>query len=106
MPGGGPAALFTRQEVPMPKIYLLDVTNHDGVQTARLGLSKLEKTMPNLYLNETGVFQSEFGFPTTKHEINYLKANLELAEIGVIKPLRLRGWVRAIPRDAGVGFQN
>ena len=26
----------------MPKIYLLDVTNRDGVQTAKLGLSKDE----------------------------------------------------------------
>jgi hypothetical protein len=49
-----------------PKIYFLDVTNRDGVQTAKLGLSKLEKTMINIYLNEMGVFQSEFGFPTTR----------------------------------------
>ncbi len=90
----------------MPKIYLLDVTNRDGVQTARLGLSKLEKTMINIYLNEMGVFQSEFGFPTTRHEINYLKANLELAEIGVIKPMRLEGWIRAIPADVETTFRN
>lgn len=90
----------------MPKIYLLDVTNRDGVQTARLGLSKLEKTMINIYLNEMGVFQSEFGFPTTHHEINYLKANLELAEIGVIQPLRLSGWIRAIPTDVEQTFRN
>ena len=73
----------------MPAIYLIDVTNRDGVQTAKLGLSKLEKTMLNIYLNEMGVFQSEFGFPTTHHETNYIKANLELAEIGVLKPIRL-----------------
>ncbi len=90
----------------MPKIYLIDVTNRDGVQTARLGLSKLEKTMINIYLNEMGVFQSEFGFPTTRHEINYLKANLELAEIGVIKPMRLEGWIRAIPADVETTFRN
>jgi len=90
----------------MPKIYLIDVTNRDGVQTARLGLSKLEKTMINIYLNEMGVFQSEFGFPTTRHEINYLKANLELAEIGVIKPMRLEGWIRAIPDDVETTFRN
>ena len=90
----------------MPKIYLIDVTNRDGVQTARLGLSKLEKTMINIYLNEMGVFQSEFGFPTTRHEINYLKANLELAEIGVIKPMRLGGWIRAIPADVETTFRN
>ena len=52
----------------MGKIYIIDVTNRDGVQTAKLGLSKLEKTMINIYLNEMGVFQSEFGFPTTRHE--------------------------------------
>ena len=90
----------------MPKIFLLDVTNRDGVQTARLGLSKLEKTMLNIYLNDMGVFQSEFGFPTTKHEINYLRANLELAEIGVIKPMRLGGWIRAIPADVELAFKN
>jgi isopropylmalate/homocitrate/citramalate synthase len=90
----------------MPKIYLMDVTNRDGVQTARLGLAKLEKTMINIYLNEMGVFQSEFGFPTTRHEINYLQANLELAEIGVIKPLRLGGWIRAIPEDVEATFRN
>ncbi len=90
----------------MPKMYLLDVTNRDGVQTARLGLSKLEKTMINIYLNEMGVFQSEFGFPTTRHEVNYLKANLELAEIGVIKPLRLGGWIRAISTDVEATFRN
>ncbi len=90
----------------MSKIYLIDVTNRDGVQTARLGLAKLEKTMINMYLNEMGVFQSEFGFPTTRHEINYLNANIELAEIGVIKPLRLGGWIRAIPGDVELAYRN
>ncbi len=51
-------------------IKILDVTNRDGVQTDKLGLSKLEKTMINLYLNEMGVCQSEFGFPVTRHETN------------------------------------
>ncbi|MBI4296654.1 MAG: homocitrate synthase [Chloroflexi bacterium] len=83
----------------MPRIYLIDVTNRDGVQTAKLGLSKLEKTMINMYLNEMGVFQSEFGFPTTKHESHYLQANLELSEMGILKPIRLAGWIRAIPED-------
>lgn len=90
----------------MPKIYLIDVTNRDGVQTAKLGLAKLEKTMINIYLNDLGVFQSEFGFPTTNHEINYLRANLELAQIGVIKPMRLSGWIRAIPADVELAFRN
>jgi homocitrate synthase NifV len=89
----------------MPKIYLLDVTNRDGVQTAKLGLSKLEKTMINIYLNEMGVFQSEFGFPTTKHESHYLQANLELAEMGVLKPIRLGGWIRAIVDDVETAFK-
>ena len=48
-----------------PKIYIIDVTNRDGVQTSRICLSKLEKTMINIYLNKMGVFQSEFGFPVT-----------------------------------------
>jgi homocitrate synthase NifV len=90
----------------MPKIYLIDVTNRDGVQTAKLGLSKLEKTMINIYLNDMGVFQSEFGFPTTRHEVNYLNANLGLAEMGVIKPLRLGGWIRAIPADVELTYRN
>ncbi len=89
----------------MPKIYFIDVTNRDGVQTAKLGLSKLEKTLINLYLNEMGVFQSEFGFPTTRHETLYLQANLELAEMGVLQPIRLEGWVRAIASDAETAFR-
>ena len=88
----------------MSKIYFIDVTNRDGVQTARLGLSKLEKTMINVYLNEMGVFQSEFGFPTTKHESFYLQANLELAEMGVLQPIRLAGWVRATAEDVEKAF--
>ena len=60
------------------KIYLIDVTNRGGIQTATPGLSKLAKTMINMYLNEMGVYQSEFGFPTTRHESNYLRANLWL----------------------------
>jgi homocitrate synthase NifV len=89
----------------MGKIYIIDVTNRDGVQTAKLGLSKLEKTMINIYLNEMGVFQSEFGFPTTKHETNYLKANLELAQMGVLKPIRLGGWIRATVEDVQTTFK-
>jgi len=89
----------------MPKIYFIDVTNRDGVQTAKLGLSKLEKTLINIYLNEMGIFQSEFGFPTTKHESLYLKANLELAEMGVLQPIRLEGWIRAIVGDVETAFK-
>jgi homocitrate synthase NifV len=91
--------------MPENKIYILDVTNRDGVQTSRLGLAKLEKTMINIYLNEMGIFQSEFGFPTTHHEINYLNANLELAEIGVISPMRLEGWMRAVVEDVELALQ-
>ena len=39
-----------------PKIYIIDVTNRDGVQTSRICLSKLEKTMINLYLNELDTY--------------------------------------------------
>jgi len=81
------------------KIYLVDVTNRDGVQTSRICLSKLQKTMINLYLNEMGVFQSEFGFPLTRHETNYLNANLELVKKGVLAPIRLSGWIRATKED-------
>jgi isopropylmalate/homocitrate/citramalate synthase len=93
------------REAKMAKIYFIDVTNRDGVQTARLGLSKLEKTMINMYLNEMGIFQSEFGFPTTKHESRYLQANLELAKMGVLKPIRLGGWIRAVVTDVERAFK-
>lgn len=89
----------------MPKIYFIDVTNRDGVQTARLGLSKLEKTLINMYLNEMGIFQSEFGFPTTRHESLYLQANLELAEMDVLQPIRLEGWIRATVTDVETAFR-
>jgi citrate (Re)-synthase len=89
----------------MGQIHIIDVTNRDGVQTAKLGLSKLEKTMLNLYLNAMGVFQSEFGFPTTRHEKNYLEANLELASKGVLQPMRLAGWLRAVPGDVELAFK-
>ncbi|MFC2035335.1 homocitrate synthase [Chloroflexota bacterium] len=83
----------------MGKIYLIDVTNRDGVQTAKLGLSKLAKTLINMYLNEMGVYQSEFGFPTTEHESHYLRANLRLQEMGILYPIRLEGWLRATTED-------
>ena len=88
------------------KIYFVDVTNRDGVQTSRLGLAKLEKTIINLMLNDMGITQSEFGFPTTTHEINYLNGNLELVERGVIKTTRLSGWMRAIASDVELSFKN
>ena len=90
----------------MPKIYFVDVTNRDGVQTSRLGLAKLEKTMINLMLNDMGITQSEFGFPTTMHEINYLNANLELVKRGVINKTKLSGWMRAIAGDVETSFAN
>ena len=81
------------------KIRIIDVTNRDGVQTSRLGLAKLEKTIINFHLNEMGIYQSEFGFPFTNHEKNYLKANLELAQMGVLRPIVLSGWCRAVKED-------
>ncbi len=89
----------------MGKVYLIDVTNRDGVQTAKLGLSKLAKTMLNMYLDEMGVYQSEFGFPTTRHESNYLRANLKLQEMGVLKSIRLGGWMRATVEDVEKAFK-
>jgi homocitrate synthase NifV len=85
-------------------IRIIDVTNRDGVQTSRLGLAKLEKTIINLMLNEMGIFQSEFGFPTARHETNYLNANLELAAAGILAPIKLEGWLRAIPADIKAAF--
>ncbi len=88
------------------KVYLIDVTNRDGVQTSRILLPKLSKTMLNIYLDEMGIYQSEIGFPTLRHEINYINANLELAKMGVIKRLHLEGWCRAIVDDVKLAFQN
>lgn len=90
----------------MGKIYFVDVTNRDGVQTSRLGLAKLEKTIINLMLDNMGISQSEFGFPTTKHEINYLNGNLELVERGVIRKTKLSGWMRAMAEDVELSFKN
>ena len=81
------------------RIYILDVTNRDGVQTSRLGLAKLEKTVLNILLNKMGVHQCEFGFPNTLHETNYINANLELARMKVIHPMILSGWMRAMETD-------
>jgi homocitrate synthase NifV len=83
----------------MPKVYLIDVTNRDGVQTSRIGLAKLQKTMLNIMLNEMGVFQTELGFPFTRHEANYINGNLELQEKGFLTPIVLEGWCRGIPKD-------
>jgi homocitrate synthase NifV len=88
-----------------PKIYIIDVTNRDGVQTSRICLSKLQKTMINFYLNDLGVFQSEFGFPFTHHETNYLNANLELVKKKALYPIRLGGWLRATREDVRTAFR-
>ena len=88
------------------KVYLIDVTNRDGVQTSRILLPKLSKTMLNLYLDEMGIFQSEIGFPTLKHELGYINANLELVKLGAFKKIHLEGWCRAIPEDVKLSFKN
>jgi len=62
--------------------------------------------MINLYLNEMGITQSEFGFPNTRHEINYLNANLQLVDRGVIDKTRLSGWMRGLASDVYEAFQN
>ncbi len=87
-------------------IYFVDVTNRDGVQTSRLGLAKLQKTIINLMLDHMGISQSEFGFPTTKHELNYLNGNLELVDRGVINQTKLSGWMRGVASDVVQSFQN
>src|SRR6201987_5255879 len=80
----------------MPTIHFLDVTNRDGVQTARTGLSKFGKVMVNYYLGRLGVGQSEIGFPFLFHEVPYVRANVALAEAGGFGDLRLAGWCRAV----------
>jgi isopropylmalate/homocitrate/citramalate synthase len=83
----------------MPSVHFLDVTNRDGVQTARTGLSKFGKVMVNFYLGRLGVAQSEIGFPFLFHEVPYVRACLALAEAGAFGGLRLSGWCRAVPAD-------
>lgn len=87
-------------------VYFIDVTNRDGVQTSRILLPKLAKTMINLYLDQMGIFQSEIGFPTLKHEANYINANLELQNAGAFRRIRLEGWCRAIIEDIELTFHN
>lgn len=88
------------------RIYFVDVTNRDGVQTSRLGLAKLEKTIINLMLDDMGITQSEFGFPTTQHEINYLNGNLELVKRQAIRTTKLSGWMRGMAADVELSFKN
>lgn len=88
----------------MPKIHLLDVTNRDGVQTARVGLSKFQKTMLHWFLSRVGVHQSEMGFPFVPHEQNYVRANLALREQGVFGEMILAGWTRAVRRDVAASL--
>jgi isopropylmalate/homocitrate/citramalate synthase len=83
----------------MPRIHFLDVTDRDGVQTARTGLSKFGKTMVNRYLGRLGVAQSEIGFPFLFHEVPYVCAQIALGEAGAFGELRLSGWCRAVERD-------
>lgn len=87
-------------------IYFVDVTNRDGVQTSRLGLAKLQKTIINLMLDDMGISQSEFGFPTTRHELNYLNGNLQLVDRGVITKTKLSGWMRGVAKDVFESFHN
>ncbi|MET7392766.1 hypothetical protein ABZS66_04630 [Dactylosporangium sp. NPDC005572] len=81
------------------RIHFLDVTNRDGVQTARTGLSKFGKTMVNFYLGRLGVAQSEIGFPFLFHEVPYIRAQTALEEAGAFGGLRLSGWCRAVAAD-------
>lgn len=90
----------------IPGIQIIDVTNRDGVQAALSGVSKLSRTMINIYLDEMGIYQSELGFPILNHEKNYINANLELISRGVIKRLRLQGWCRATEEDIAQAFEN
>ncbi len=94
----------------MPQIHFLDVTDRDGVQTARTGLSKFGKTMVNFYLGKLGVAQSEIGFPFLFHEVPYIRAQVALGEAGAFGDLRLSGWCRGVPQDVerstGLGLRH
>jgi isopropylmalate/homocitrate/citramalate synthase len=77
-------------------IHIIDSTNRDGVRTANLNLSPLQKTMINLQLNELGVAESELGVAVSRYQDNYISGNLKLQELGVLSPIRLRGWINAM----------
>lgn len=90
----------------MPKIEFIDVTNRDGEQTARIALSKLQKTVINWLLDQMGVYQSEMGFPLSPHERNYINANCALTKPGtdndnlpLFNRIQLSGWSRAVAGD-------
>jgi len=90
----------------MGKVHFIDVTNRDGVQAARIEMSKFQRTMVNYYLGQLGVYQSEFGFPFIWHEKNYVDANIELARQGVMGDLILEGWCRGVVADVEKSLQN
>jgi len=95
----------------VPVIRIIDVTNRDGDQTARIILSKLQKTVVNWLLDQMGVYQSEMGFPLSPHERRYINANLELTtdcngEGPLIKRLQLSGWSRALASDVEIALQR
>ena len=90
----------------MGKVYFLDVTNRDGVQAARLEMSKFQRTMLNHYLGQMGIYQSEFGFPFIWSERNYIEANLDLKEKGVMGDMMLSGWCRAVTGDVEKALQH
>ncbi len=67
-----------------------------------------EHDIKNVYrdLDEMGVFQSEVGFPTISHEVNYINGNLKLQKEGALKRIHLEGWVRAVPEDIELALHN
>src|ERR1051326_6228989 len=82
--------------IDVPQIHFLDVTNRDGVQTARTGLSKFGKTMVNVYLGRLGVAQSEIGFPFLFHEVPYVRTQGALSDAGAFGAMRVSGWCRGV----------
>ena len=90
----------------MGRVYFLDVTNRDGVQAARLEMSKFQRTMVNYYLGQMGIAQSEFGFPFIWSERNYIEANLELQDKGTMGDIVLSGWCRAVAGDVEKALQH
>ena len=108
---GGVFLQIPRRVVLVPKIQIIDVTNRDGDQTARVVLSKLQKTVINWMLDQMGVYQSEMGFPISPHERRYINANIELTtecndQGPLIKHLQLSGWCRALASDVEQALQN
>ena len=60
----------------MKAVDLIDATIRDSVQTSRILLIGLAKTLINPCPDNGGIFQNWSGFPPLNHEVNIMNARL------------------------------